>query len=116
MAQELRSPDEHRESAQVLRFPPRGHPPEPTLPLPTGEANDADPSGDLAPYEQDIDDREPNYPQRMLMNAIAIVVVTVLVGAGVWIADTISDMQRKQDCVLQGRENCMPIEVPAPRR
>ena len=50
----------------------------------------------------------------MLMNVIAVVVVTVLVGIGVWLADTIAEMERNQDCVLQGRQNCAPIEIPAP--
>jgi hypothetical protein len=35
----------------------------------------------------------------------------ILIGLGVWIADTISDMQRAQDCVMQGRQNCAPIET-----
>jgi hypothetical protein len=41
--------------------------------------------------------------------------VSLLVGAGVWLADTIADMQKIQDCTLQGRQNCAPIEVPAKR-
>ena len=70
---------------------------------------------DLAQYEQEQD--EPvDYRQRTLMNMIAIAIVTVLVGAGVWIADTITDLERDQDCVLQGRGNCAPIETPAPNR
>jgi hypothetical protein len=43
---------------------------------------------------------------------IAVMIVSLLVGAGVWIADTIADMQKIQDCTLQGRQNCAPIEVP----
>jgi hypothetical protein len=70
---------------------------------------------DLAQYEQEPD--EPiDYRQRMLMNMIAIAIVTVLVGAGVWITDTITDLDKDQDCVMQGRGNCAPIEVPAPNR
>jgi len=70
---------------------------------------------DLARYEQ-----EPNEPidyrQRMLMNVIAIAIVTLLVGAGVWITDTIAYMEKDQDCVMQGRANCAPVELPAPNR
>ncbi len=51
----------------------------------------------------------------MLMNVMAVMVVIALVGAGVWIADTIEDMQKAQDCVMQGRQNCAPIELPAKR-
>ena len=41
-------------------------------------------------------------------------VVAVLIGIGVWLADTIADMERDQDCVLQGRQNCAPIELAIP--
>ncbi len=50
----------------------------------------------------------------MRMNVIALAVVTFLVGAGVWLADTITDMEKDQDCVMQGRVNCAPIELPPP--
>ena len=46
------------------------------------------------------------------MNLIALAILILLVGLGVWIADTISDLQREQDCLMQGRSNCAPIEVP----
>ena len=65
---------------------------------------------DYARYE-----REPDEPSddrhRMLMNFIAITIVTLLIGAGVWIADTIGDMDRDLNCVIQGRANCAPIEA-----
>jgi hypothetical protein len=70
---------------------------------------------DLEQYEQDLEEDEGiNYPQRMLMNAIAVAIVTLLIGVGVWLADTIGKMEREQDCVLQGRQNCAPIEIAAP--
>jgi hypothetical protein len=37
----------------------------------------------------------------------------VLVGSGVWIADTISANGKLEDCMLQGRTNCVPIDNPA---
>ncbi len=52
----------------------------------------------------------------MLMNVIAIFIVVLLIGAGVWLADTIAAMEKNQDCMLQGRANCAPIEVPAAQR
>ena len=67
---------------------------------------------DFARFEQDQD--EPiDYRHRMVMNLIALAILVSLVGLGVWIADTISDLQREQDCLMQGRSNCAPIEVPA---
>jgi hypothetical protein len=103
-------------SAQVLQFRPRGRLPERPYSASPSLAN-TDHEGqlldDLSRYEQDAEDEPINYRQRMLMNVMAVVVVTVLVGVGVWLADTIAEMERKQDCVLQGRQNCAPIEIPA---
>jgi hypothetical protein len=76
----------------------------------------AEPDDDLARYERE--DSEPTDDRhRMLMNLIAVAIVTVLVGTGVWLADTITDMARDQDCVMQGRANCAPITaaIPHPR-
>jgi hypothetical protein len=108
------SPHAH-ERAQVLRFRPRRR----SEPQPARDAVGA-PDGDqsellddLARYEEEGHDFD--YRRRMLMNAIAAVVVVLLVGFGVWIADKIADLQREQDCLMQGRKNCAPIEVPPPR-
>jgi hypothetical protein len=103
-----------REPAQVLKFERRsgrGGPPlpprlRPIAPDPPG----AEQVDDLAQFEKD--DGPIDYRHRMLMNVIAVAVVTLLVGIGVWLADTIAAMERDQDCVLQGRQNCAPIVVP----
>ena len=103
-------------SAQVLQFRPRQRAAEPSLAqFPAGPDDDAL-LDDLSRYEQDREDEPVNYARRMLMNVIAIAVVTILIGVGVWLADTIAQMERDQDCVLQGRHNCAPIEVPVARR
>ncbi len=109
-----------RHTAQVLQFRPRNRFAE----QPAERANlrelFPEPNDDqidhLAQYEQDQEkeDENVNYPHRMLMNVIAVAVVTVLIGVGVWLADTIADMERDQDCVLQGRQNCAPIELAIP--
>jgi hypothetical protein len=83
------------------------------LPRPVVTAGEAEPLDDLAQYEQE--DLHINYRHRMLMNVMAVMIVSVLVGVGVWIADTIEDMEKAQDCVMQGRQNCAPIELPAQR-
>lgn len=99
--------------AQVLQFRPRQPTAEPNRSVQAAEAPDDEPlTDDLAAYEQDRDDEPVNYTQRMLMNVIAIGIVCLLIGVGVWLADTIAEMERDQDCVLQGRQNCAPIEVP----
>ena len=104
--------DEAQGSAQILQFQLRRRVPA-AVPRPVVAAEDTEPLDDLAQYEQE--DLHVNYRHRMLMNVMAVMVVTALVGAGVWIADTIEDMQKAQDCVMQGRQNCAPIELPAKR-
>ena len=107
-------------SAQVLQFRPREGLSERGLTEPAdqaGECADIESEFDhLAQFERDREDEdEPvNYPQRMLMNLIAVAVVALLIGVGVWLADTIAEMELNQDCVLQGRQNCATIEVPGP--
>jgi hypothetical protein len=101
--------------AQILQFRPRQRATEPNGSAQAVAAPGDDAlADDLAAYEQDRDGAPVNYAQRMLMNVIAIAVVCLLIGVGVWLADTIANMERDQDCVLQGRQNCAPIEVPAP--
>jgi hypothetical protein len=94
---------------QILKFEPR-RPSKPSFavaaPQPTEDELD-----DFARFEQEQD--EPiDYRHRMIMNLIALAILISLVGLGVWIADTISDLQKEQDCLMQGRSNCAPIEVP----
>jgi hypothetical protein len=86
----------------------------PTQPA-SSDADDADTElpDDLAQYEQDQDEIV-DYRQRTVMNVIALAVTAFLVSTGVWLADTIAAMERDQDCVMQGRVNCAPIELPAP--
>ena len=79
---------------QVLRFEPRrlGEPPREAFTIEPAE----DDLNEFARFEQEQD--EPiDYRYRMIMNLIALAIVTLLVGLGVWIADTISDLQREQD-------------------
>ena len=80
----------------------------------TPDGDGAEPADDLAAFEEE--DGHIDYRHRMLMNVIAVVVVSVLISAGVWIADTIAAMQKAQDCALQGRQNCAPIEVPVTKK
>lgn len=67
------------------------------------------PVEDLAKYErgEDTDD----YRHRMLVNALAFLFVIALISAGLWLADTMAQMRRNQDCVLSGRRGCTPVEV-----
>jgi len=52
---------------------------------------------------------EDNYRHRMLVNLAALLATIVLALAGAWLAVQMADLRKKQDCVLSGRRNCMPI-------
>ena len=52
----------------------------------------------------------------MRMNALAFLICSLLVAAGVWLAVTIAQMRKDQDCVLSGRRGCTPVDVPVRSR
>jgi len=57
---------------------------------------------------------EPDdYRQRMINNGLGLLACVLLVVAGVWIANTMAEIRRNQDCVLSGRRDCMPIPAPS---
>jgi hypothetical protein len=70
---------------------------------------DSSPVESLSKYEhgQEQDD----YRHRMIVNAVVFVFVVGLIGAAVWLADTMATMRKNQDCVLSGRRGCTPVEV-----
>jgi hypothetical protein len=95
---------------QVIPFRPRNapaHGPQDWHLPPGGERPDT--PEDLAKFERG--EGEDDYRHRMLMNLAAFVVTIVLATAGVWLAITIAEMRKNQDCVLSGRRNCAPIDV-----
>lgn len=67
------------------------------------------PIDDLAKYARGSE--ADDYRHRMLVNAAAFVFVAALIGAGLWLANSLAELRRNQDCALSGRRNCVPIEV-----
>jgi len=67
------------------------------------------PVEDLAKYERS--EGADDYRHRMTVNAAAFIFVIGLIGAGIWLADTMARMRKDQDCVLSGRRGCTPIEA-----
>ena len=74
-----------------------------TRPPPVG------PVEDLTKYERD--EGSDDYRHRMIVNVTVFVFVIGLIGAGIWLADTMAAMRKNQDCVLSGRRGCTPVEV-----
>ena len=70
--------------------------------------------GDLDRYPQT--DEADDYRHRMMTNIAGITIAFFLIGAGIWIADTMASMRKNQDCVLSGRRGCTPVDAPLPRR
>jgi hypothetical protein len=103
-------PNPNDGSGQILSFQLRRRVATPRHAPIAPDGDGTEPVDDLAAFEEE--DRVIDYRHRMVMNVIAVLIVSVLISAGVWIADTIAAMQKAQDCVLQGRQNCAPIELP----
>ncbi|MGA8945989.1 MAG: hypothetical protein WA725_09895 [Pseudolabrys sp.] len=70
---------------------------------------DPSPVESLAKYEHSED--QDDYCHRMIVNTAVFVFVVGLIGAALWLADTMATMRKNQDCVLSGRRGCTPVEV-----
>jgi hypothetical protein len=86
--------DEHR----VLKFRPR------TLGPPRHEPND------LSRYERSRDEPD-DFRHRMLANLAAFAFTVALIAIGIWLAMSIADLRKTQDCVLMGRRDCAQIST-----
>ena len=98
--------DEH----VVVRFRPRtsSHPPghrdDP------GDKNRGQPvAEDLSRYERR--DEPDDFRYRMLANVAALAFTVALTAIGIWLAMSIADLRKTQDCVLMGRRDCAKISV-----
>jgi hypothetical protein len=110
------SDDEH----VVLKFRPRtsAQPPggreepdpaksSPTKPSPA-KAQPA--ANDLSRYERPRDEGD-DFRHRMLANVAALAFTVALTAIGIWLAISIADLRKTQDCVLMGRRDCARISV-----
>jgi hypothetical protein len=102
----ITSDDEHR----VLEFRPRtlAHPPG-LRREPGWQVQDIRPEpNDLSRYERDREEPD-DFRQRMLANIAAFAFTVALTAIGIWLAMSIADLRRTQDCVLMGRHDCVRI-------
>jgi hypothetical protein len=109
-------PDDER--GRVVPFrrrePPNREPPsrEPPSREPAWRA--APPKEPVEGLEKYSADGEPDdYRQRMTNNVLALIFCVVLIAAGLWLANTIADLRKKQDCVLSGRRDCASVATPS---
>jgi len=59
------------------------------------------------------EEESANERRRTITNIAVFMLLAVLIGAGVWLANAILEMRRIQDCAMAGRRNCAPIAVPS---
>lgn len=102
--------DEHR----VVQFRPRSHPPRrdavgsgPPITLRPRRAEQPEPL-DLSRYEQPRPEPD-DFRHRILANIAAFAFTVALTATGIWLAMSIADMRKTQDCVLTGRRDCARI-------
>jgi hypothetical protein len=72
-------------------------------------------AGPLDRFERNPDEPD-DFRHRMIANAVAFAFVGLLIVGAIWLADSILTMRKNQDCGLQGRKNCAPIEAPVSTR
>jgi hypothetical protein len=102
--------DDHR----VVPFRPRSGSPRrvvaggsPPVPLPRRE--ELHPTIlDLSRYEQPREHPD-DYRHRILANIAAFAFTVALTAIGIWLAMSIADLRKTQDCVLTGRRDCVRI-------
>ena len=85
------------------------HPPGRPADKPPGEASRQEPD-DLARYERDRNEQD-DFRHRMLANVAAFAFTVALTAIGIWLAMSIADLRKTQDCVLMGRRDCARISV-----
>ena len=105
------SDDEH----VVLKFRPRtsAHPPggrEEPDPAKHQGTNTQPAANDLSRYERPRDEGD-DFRHRMLANVAALAFTVALTAIGIWLAVSIADLRKTQDCVLMGRRDCARISV-----
>jgi len=67
-------------------------------------------ASDLSRYERPRDEGD-DFRHRMLANVAALAFTVALTAIGIWLAVSIADLRKTQDCVLMGRRDCARISV-----
>ena len=112
----IQRPIASEEEHQVLPFRPRNPA------LTPGRRKDLERAGqqkdarqepnDLSRYERPREEPD-DFRHRMLANIAAFAFTVALTAVGIWLAMSIADLRRTQDCVLMGRRDCVRISTPS---
>ena len=95
----------------MLKFRPRtsDHPPG-HRDEPGNQANSGPAANDMSRYERPHNEAD-DFRRRMLANVAALAFTVALTAIGIWLAMSIADMRKTQDCVLMGRRDCARISA-----
>ena len=66
---------------------------------------------DLSRFEQAREEPD-EFRHRMLANLAAAAFTVALTAIGIWLAMSIAELRKTQDCVLMGRRDCANISTP----
>jgi hypothetical protein len=107
--QPIASEQEHR----VLQFRPRTPAPPAAWQgnLDSRHPQNPQEPNDLSRYERDREEPD-DFRHRMLANIAAFAFTVALTAIGIWLAMSIADLRKTQDCVLMGRRDCVRISTP----
>jgi hypothetical protein len=110
----IASEEEHR----VLQFRPRHSAPlagwqryQGRQPHQENARQEPQEPNDLSRYER-VREEPDDFRPRMLANIAAVAFTVALMAVGLWLAKSIADLRRTQDCVLMGRRDCVQIVPP----
>lgn len=62
----------------------------------------------FVPVQKEPEGPPPPDPRRAAM--MGLVVIVLLVAVGLFLTHVLRDLSRVQDCVMQGRTNCAPVD------
>jgi hypothetical protein len=78
-------------------------------PVPLNRPNDVQPDIlDMARYERSREEPD-DFRHRILANIAAFAFTVALTAVGIWLAMSIADLRKTQDCLLTGRRDCARV-------
>ena len=104
----IKADDEH----VVVKFRPRTSAQPPRHAAPSQRPPDQCPAGaTICRATNGHRDEPDDFRHRMLANVAALAFTVALTAIGIWLAMSIADLRKTQDCVLMGRRDCARISA-----